>query len=74
MGEITFQVQHDESTGRFSASWDAPDGSGGIATQGDDLRDLQVQLMDAVSVHFDEDETPSRVRLHFVNDPILIPA
>jgi len=28
--------------------------------------------MEAVSVHFDGDEMPTRIRLHFVSDPILI--
>jgi len=74
MDEIAFQVQRDEDSGFLLASWDAPDGSGGISTQGKDLRDLQDQIVDAVSVHFDAGEAPHRIRLHFVNDPILVGA
>ncbi|HXF25896.1 MAG TPA: hypothetical protein VN610_01415 [Bryobacteraceae bacterium] len=74
MAEITFQVQRDEPTGLLVASWDAPDGSGGITTQGEDLRDLQQQVIDAVSAHFNEGEAPHQIRLHFVSDPILLSA
>ncbi len=74
MDEITLQVQRDEESGWLVASWDAPDGSGGITTQGKDLRDLQEQIIDAVAVHFDGEEAPRRIRLHFLSDPVLIQA
>ncbi len=74
MDEITFHVGHDEESGWLIASWDAPDGSGGITTQDEDLRDLQTQVVDAVACHYDGGEIPHRIRLHFVNDPILVPA
>jgi len=73
MDEITFEVSRDEESGWLIACWDAPDGSGGITTQGVDLRDLQAQIVDAVTTHF-EDEAPRRIRLHFIHDPILVPA
>jgi predicted RNase H-like HicB family nuclease len=74
MDEITFQVQRDEESGWLVASWDAPAGTGGITTQGKDLRDLQEQIIDAVACHFDGEEAPRRIRLHFISDPILIHA
>ena len=74
MTEITFEVQRDDETGQLIASWDAPGGAGGISTQGEDLRDLQQQIIDAVSAHFDEGEAPRRIRLHFISDPILVHA
>jgi hypothetical protein len=74
MEEITLQVQLDEQSGLLVASWDDPGGTGGITTQGQDLRDLQQQITDAVAVHFDEGEGPRRIRIHFVNDPILLQA
>jgi len=74
MEEITFQVFNDEDSGRLVASWDAPDRSGGITTQGHDLQDLQQQVSEAVEAHFDEGQAPRRIRLHFVNDPVLIQA
>ena len=74
MEEITLQVQRDEQSGWLVASWDDPSGSGGITTQGEDLRELQQQITDAVAVHFDEGEAPRRIRIHFVSDPILVQA
>ena len=74
MTEITFQVQRDDETELLVAFWDAPDGTGGISTQGQDLRDLQQQILDAVSVHFSREEAPRRIRLHFISDPILVHA
>ncbi len=74
MDEITFQVCNDEDSGWLVASWDAPDHSGGITTQERDLQHLQQQVSEAVETHFDEGQAPRRIRLHFVNDPVLIQA
>ena len=74
MEEITFQVQRDEQSSWLVAWWDDSDGAGGITTQGQDLRDLQQQITEAVAVHFDERALPRRIRIHFVSDPILIHA
>lgn len=73
MGEITFSVSRDEESGWLIASWDAPNGAGGITTQGKDLRELQAQIVDAVATHFEANEIPQRIRLHFMSDPILVP-
>lgn len=72
MEEITLQIQHDEESGWLVASWDSTNGSGGITTQGQDLRDLQHQVTEAVAAYFDEGAAPRRMRLHFVSDPILV--
>jgi hypothetical protein len=72
MEEITFQVQRDESSGCLIAWWDDPGGSGGITTQGNDLRDLQQQLIEAVTVRFEDGESPRPIRVHLVSDPILV--
>ena len=61
MDEITLQIQHDQESGWLVASWDPPDGSGGITTQGQDLRDLQHQVTEAVAAYFDEGEAPRRI-------------
>jgi hypothetical protein len=61
MDEITLQIQHDEESGWLVASWDSPDGSGGITTQGQDLRDLQHQVTEAVAAYFDEGAAPRRI-------------
>jgi hypothetical protein len=70
MDEIIFQVETCPESGELVASWDAPNG-GGITTQGRDLGDLEEQVADAVRCHFDSEELPKRVRLHFVSDPVL---
>jgi hypothetical protein len=72
MDEITFQISTDADSGWLVASWDGPGGSGGITTQGRDLEDLQRQIGDAVAVHFDEGQAPRRIRLHFMDDPVLL--
>lgn len=74
MEEITLQVQRDEQSGLLAAWWDDASCSGGITTQGQDLRDLQEQITEAVAVHFDEGIALRRIRIHFVSDPILLQA
>ena len=73
MKEITFTVERDEDEACFVASWDDPSGKGGITTQGEDLRELQDMVVDAVTGYFQAAGIPgpSRVRLHFVTDPEL---
>ena len=71
MSEITFTVERCEDSGVLVASWDEPSGQGGITTQGCDLRELQDMVQDAVRCHFDADDKPRVVRLHFVSDALL---
>jgi hypothetical protein len=72
MEEITFLVQRDEQSGSLVATWDDSDGAGGITTQGQDLRDSQAQITDAVAIHFDDGAAPRRIRIHFAGGPILV--
>ena len=46
---------------------DDSDGAGGITTQGQDLRDLQQLITEAVGAHFDDGTAPRRIRIHFVS-------
>ena len=69
--EITFTVEKDDESEMLVASWDDPSGKGGITTQGADLKGLQEMVRDAVRRHFEEQERPRKVRLHFVTDPVL---
>ena len=48
MNEIVFTVDRDEGSACLVASWDEPDGNGGITTQGRDLSELQAMLREAV--------------------------
>jgi hypothetical protein len=73
MQEITFQVCPCDESGWLIASWDAP-GGGGITTQARDLRELQEQVLEATLCHFEPGQVPVQIRLHFVSDPVLIPA
>jgi len=74
MKEITFNVERDEENGWLTASWDAPRRQGGITTQGKDLRVLEQNVREAVRCHFEDGKRPGRIRLHFVNDPVLATA
>jgi predicted RNase H-like HicB family nuclease len=71
MREITFTVEPCLETGGFVARWDDAPGRGGITTQGDSLAELHAMVADAVSGYFEEGERPERVRLHFVEDPVV---
>jgi hypothetical protein len=42
-----------------------------IFTEADTLDELRAQVRDAVTCHFDEDERPKIVRLHFVHDELM---
>jgi len=68
--QITFQVEPCLETGGFVARWDDPQG-GGITTQGDTLAELQVMVTDAVQGYFETGDSPSKIRLHFRQDPVL---
>lgn len=70
MTEITFSIEACPETGGYVARWDAP-GGGGITTQGDSFGELQAMVADAVEGYFDAGQRPARVRLHFVEDPVL---
>ncbi len=70
MGEIIFDVESCPDTGGFVARWDDPQG-GGITTQGETLDELGAMVADAVLGYFDKERRPSRVRLHFKEDPVV---
>lgn len=70
MSKIILQVEQDEETGWFVASWEA-EGQGGITTQGQDLPELQANVREAVNCHFDREQMPHTIQLHFISDPVL---
>jgi predicted RNase H-like HicB family nuclease len=71
MQEITFTVQPCPDTGGFVARWDDVAGQGGITTQGDSLAELHTMIADAVNGYFEPAQRPQRLRLHFVEDPVV---
>lgn len=70
VNEITFRIESCRETGGFVARWDAPEG-GGITTQGDSLAELHAMITDAINGYFEPANRPERVRLHFVEDPVV---
>ncbi len=42
-----------------------------IFSEADDLADLYEQVRDAVHCHFEADQRPKVIRLHFVHDELL---
>jgi hypothetical protein len=72
--EITISISTCGDTGILVASWDDPDGFGGITTQAERFGDLERNIREAVAVHFEPGELPKHLRLHFVDDPVLAAA
>jgi hypothetical protein len=66
MHEIIFVVE-DAPEGGFTAR--ALGAS--IFTEADDLETLEQNVRDAVRCHFDEDEMPRVVRLHFTREQVI---
>ncbi len=73
MQTLRFEVQTCEDTGGYVARWDDPEG-GGITTQGDTFAELDAMVRDAVEGYFTGREKPKGLRLHFVDDPVLVVA
>lgn len=65
MNEILFYVE-EELEGGFSAK----SANYSIFTQGDDLETLKENISDAVRCHFEENNLPKVIRLHFVRQEI----
>ena len=66
MNEIIFLVEN-EVEGGFSARALGES----IFTEGDDLEDLRANIRDAVNCHFETDEKPKVIRLHFVREEVF---
>ncbi len=67
---IVFNVTACQETGGYVARWDDEPGCGGITTQGETLSELEEMIADAISGYFEKDR-PQKVKLHFVEDPVL---
>lgn len=67
--EIIFEVVESAEGG-----YEARALSASIFTEADSLPELQAAVRDAVRCHFDEQEAPSVIRLHFVHDLVIAAA
>ncbi len=67
MKEITFQIEEDEIDGGYVAK--ALGFS--ITTQGESIEEIKDMIIDAVKCHFEDQETPKLINLHFVRNEVL---
>ena len=66
MNELIFLVEEAPEGGYTARALGAS-----IFTEADDLTDLRNQIRDAVRCHFDADQVPHIIRLHFVREEII---
>lgn len=66
MNEILFLVEEAPEGGYIARALGES-----IFTEADDLESLHQQVRDAVHCHFDEDEIPRIIRLHFTREEII---
>lgn len=64
--EIIFLVEESPEGGYEAKALDYA-----IFTQGETLDELKEMVKDAVHCHFEKNETPSMIRLHFVKDEVI---
>jgi predicted RNase H-like HicB family nuclease len=69
--DIVFTVTPCRETGGYVARWDDLPERGGISTQGETLSELEEMIADAVSGYFESADRPRKVKLHFIEDPVL---
>lgn len=66
MNEIIFLVEN-AAEGGFTARALGES----IFTEGDDLDDLRTNIRDAVECHFEPEQKPKVIRLHYVSEEVL---
>ena len=66
MTEIIFLVSEAPEGG-----YEAKALSFSIYTEADTLEDLKASVKDAVACHFEEDERPKAIRLHYVREEVI---
>lgn len=66
MTEIIFLIE-DDAEGGYTAKALGES----IFTQADDIDELRVNIRDAVDCHFEPENKPKVIRLHFVSDEVL---
>jgi hypothetical protein len=66
MNEIIFLVENADEGGFTARALGES-----IFTEGDNVDDLRAKIRDAVDCHFETDEKPAVIRLHFVREEVL---
>ena len=66
MNEIIFMVEEAAEGGYTAHALGAS-----IFTEADSLADLRLKIRDAVSCHFEEEQEPKVIRLHFVREEVM---
>ena len=66
MSEVVFVVE-EAPEGGYTASAVGVS----IVTEADNLEDLRTHVREAVHCHFDENEIPKLIRLHYVLDEVI---
>ncbi len=66
MKEIIFVVEE-----ALEGGWTAKALGQAIFTEADDLESLKDMIRDAVRCHFEDDEMPCVLRLHYINEELL---
>ena len=67
MTEILFVVEESEEGGLTARA-----ASESIYTEADTLDELRVAIRDAIECHFDADNRPALVRMHFTRDEMMV--
>ncbi len=63
MSEVVFVVEESQEGGYMAVAVGQS-----IVTEADSVHELRDQVRDAVRCHYDEEEVPKLIRLHFVRD------
>ena len=66
MNEVIFLVEDSEEGG-----YEARALGNSIFTEGETLDELRQNIREAVRCHFEEDSTPSIIRLHYVKEEMI---
>ena len=66
MNELIFVVENPPEGGLIARALGAS-----IFTEADTIEDLHTQVRDAVRCHFESDERPKVIRLHFVREEVI---
>lgn len=66
MTELIFTVEES-----LEGGFEAKAMGANIFTQGDNLKDLKLQIKEAVGCHFEPADLPSIIRLHFVKEEVF---